>query len=279
MKGGKQPRGYTIIEVMIVLGISGVMFLIASSFVNGKQQQASFKTGVNEMAAQIQDTIESVINGRYSDVQLKCDATSPGAVKVTDATTTSQGTFAGCTYMGKLLHFYVNDPGAQNPESTYETLSIAGRRLNSADKPATSLTEAAPGVAGPLTTQESIPEGLFVKKNNDAIDITLPGAAAPSAKTYVIGFMQSLPSNDNSGGGLMTGAQTVSLYYLNNVPGPTASTAIGALVTATSLVQAKSASICLSDGTLYAQIIVGGDTTAAASQLGVGVKMLGSVPC
>lgn len=55
MKGGKSPLGYTVVEVMIVLAVSGIMFLVAANFINGKQQKTSFANGVNEMASRIQD--------------------------------------------------------------------------------------------------------------------------------------------------------------------------------------------------------------------------------
>ena len=68
MNGGKRPLGYTIIEVMIVLAVSGVMFIIAASFISGKQESTAFTEGANEFASQLQQTIAEVADGQYSDV-------------------------------------------------------------------------------------------------------------------------------------------------------------------------------------------------------------------
>ena len=50
----KQPFGYTIVEVMIVLAVSSAMFLIAANFINGKQERTAFSQGSNEMVSQLQ---------------------------------------------------------------------------------------------------------------------------------------------------------------------------------------------------------------------------------
>ena len=80
MLGGKnkQPLGYTIIEVMIVLAVSGLMFIIAATFINGKQQRATFTAGVNEMASELQNVIEQVNDGSYADVPLNCVSAGAG---------------------------------------------------------------------------------------------------------------------------------------------------------------------------------------------------------
>lgn len=250
MNGGKNrhPPGYTILEVMIVLTISGVMFLIAAQFIGGKQGASSFTAGVNDMASQVQNVLEQVTDGQYSDVPLGCTfngvTTNAGA-----PANPGQGTNAACVFLGKMLHFT-----GTIPTHTYETYSIAGGRVDSSGNPITSLTAADPAVITALTTKSVVPQSLNIR------NITINGSATQS---FAIGFFQG--QGAISGGTLQNGAQTVSLYYDSNDSAPSNGAYNGSIL---SLQQANSIDICVTDGIRYADIVLGGNSNAGnASQL------------
>src|ERR1700722_14172147 len=144
MKGGKnrQPLGYTILEVMIVLAISGAMFLIAISFISGKQEHTAFTDGVNNMVSQLQDAIQQVTNGEYSDIPLTCTAGSGSPPSFDASGNPSQGTTTSCVFVGKFFHFWPNNPGASGA-AAYEVFTLAGNRLDNGN-PAVTLSEVAP---------------------------------------------------------------------------------------------------------------------------------------
>lgn len=138
MKGGKSPlkqkaqqKGYTIVEVMIVLAVSGVMFVVAATFINGRQARTSFTSGVNEMTSRIQATIDQSTDGRFTDIKLKCDVTG-GAVDAYIASAADnskgQGTNAPCVFMGKALKLRSGTYANDTSKYKYEVLILAGKR-------------------------------------------------------------------------------------------------------------------------------------------------------
>jgi Tfp pilus assembly protein FimT len=110
MRGGINKTGYTITEVMIVLVISSGMFVLASTFIYGRASQTSFRSGVNETASKIQDTIDQVANGQFSDLPIKCQKDPSDSTKIKiDTGTNSQGTNTDCSYAGKTIAFDMLD--------------------------------------------------------------------------------------------------------------------------------------------------------------------------
>lgn len=272
MLGGKnqKPLGYTIIEVMIVLAVSGMMFLIAATFINGKQQRAAFTEGVNEMASRLQGVIEQVNNGQYSDINLNCnfDSTQPAPSKVSfPLGANAQGSNSPCVFLGKLLYF---SPDASVPNSSkYEIFSIAGGRLDASGNPITTPQAAGAHVIPGLTTTETVPQNLNI--NDVQIQPIFWGASS-----YALAFLQN-PSVDASNN-LANGAETVNMYYvwgLNAANGTPENVINGG----TFLVKATRAKICLTDGTSgtrqYAEVTLG----TTGGKLSVDVKMDGTTSC
>jgi prepilin-type N-terminal cleavage/methylation domain-containing protein len=256
MNGGKRPLGYTIIEVMIVLAVSGVMFVIAATFISGKQATTAFTAGVNEMSSQLQDLIDQVQRGKYSDIPLFCQPGTP--VTFPSGTTKQQGENEGCVFLGKVIHFNVGDVA-----DDYETASIAASRLDSNGIAATTPVTAGAAYIPDLTTQGRVPQGLEVTQIKDRNNNPL---------SLAIGFLQSQGTNNDPGDGkpvhLESGAQTASLYYVQDVrTDPFSSQPLDN----GKLLVTDSAKICLTDGTRYAQITIG----EQSNHLYVAVQMNG----
>jgi prepilin-type N-terminal cleavage/methylation domain-containing protein len=276
MKGGKnrQPLGYTIIEVMIVLAVSGFMFLIATTFINGKQAHTAFTAGVNEMASQLQDAIQQVNAGEYSDIPLTCTPGSPP--QFANSASPSQGTASGCVFVGKFFHFWTN----QGP-SAYEVFTLGGNRLVGID-PAVSLTDVDPvpvqGLGLDLTVQNTIPQSLQIHSGGTINGVRVVDASGNThSGNYGFGFIESLGSLAAGGVGATyaSGAQAINLVYDLGltIPVQNEASVIGALTTTpTPLQYARSASICLSDGGQFATISIG-DTRS--TNLSVNAHILG----
>ncbi len=245
MKGGKTPLGYTIIEVMIVLAVSGLIFLIAVNFINGKQEKTSFTAGVNETASQIQDVIEQVIDGHYSDIPLSC--TYVGGVtqpSPSAAPGNTQGRNLPCVFLGKLIYFSYDTAASVN----YEIFSLAGGRVDSSGNPITTPQAAGPVVINTpdLTVRKTTSQNLAIQK------VTVNGGITNSS---AIGFLQS-PAVDASNN-LANGTTTIGLYYFQNL-GPGNLDPIGLIRLHSSWFQpAQNVDICLTDGTQYADITLG----------------------
>lgn len=238
MKGGKTPLGYTIIEVMIVLAVSGIMFLIAANFINGKQAKTAFTQGTNETASQIQNVIEQVSNGKYSDIPLNCSF--DGTTTTVTGGAQSQGTNPTCTFLGKLLRF------SSVNKHTYKLLSLAAGRVD-ASNGNPSFTSVDPVVITDLTNSQNIAQQLDV----DGVSVTDQGGTTHN-NYYNFGFSQGLGTS--SGGSFQSGAQTLSLVYSPvNLSNPsTPDTSVNG-----NLAYAKAVTVCLTDGTRYAKILIG----------------------
>ncbi len=262
MKGGTSPLGYTIIEVLIVLAASGMMFVIAGTFINGKQAKTSFTSGVNEFASRIQDTIDQVTDGQYSDIKVNCKAVS-GGIDFPLGTPNEVGTNAECFFLGKVMHFSVS-----GNKDKYDVISVAGRRLQSDNLTPVEndLSQISPKAIPGLTINQSVPQAL------DVGNITLHGSALGTT-SYGIAFYQNVVG----GGDTSSGAQTApEVYAIHSITG-NKNTVQGeqqvSNVAQTRLVD--NVTICVTDGARSANVIIG----VGNSQHNVTVRMLGEVPC
>ncbi|MET1032944.1 MAG: type II secretion system protein, partial [Candidatus Saccharimonadales bacterium] len=144
MKGGKKARGFTVIETMIVLAVTGGLFLAIAVTLSGRQQRTQFEQGINDIRAQLQQVINDVGTGFYPSLtNFRCTAGASGPVMVTG--TTNQGENTGCIFMGKAMQFGVN---GTDPEQ-FLTYSVAGlQRTTTGDEVAT-YAQAQPRVISP----------------------------------------------------------------------------------------------------------------------------------
>lgn len=262
MKGGTRPQGYTIIEVMIVLAISGVMFLIASSFISGKEASSAFTEGTNEFASDLQSIITEVSDGQYSDVNLSCTVAQPSnQLTFTTAASGSslQGTNSECDFLGKFVHM-----SESSNSTSYETFDLAGARTDD------TLASATPVIGNgvDLTDQETTPQALKV------LDVKVTNGSGVTSLSYGIGFVQS-QANCNVDDSCVSSAQTVYMVYspgLNGAGGASMGETAAKNAITGNLRTATAADICLTDGTRYASIKLG-DSSSVASQLNVTVNV------
>jgi type II secretory pathway pseudopilin PulG len=177
MKGGKQPHGFTIVEVMIFLAISSVIFVGALDLLGGKQNQTAFSTSVSQVTSQLQSIIGNVADGFYNSSQnFKCTPSASGpSVKNVGGGNLALGTNLGCVFIGEVVQFYTNS-GAANTQD-YVVYPVVGNQYDeslSLDPPvqATNLTQAIPlalYTAGSSNVDESqttpLPYGIVVHNN------------------------------------------------------------------------------------------------------------------
>jgi type II secretory pathway pseudopilin PulG len=202
MRGGLSSRGYTIVEVMVFLSISGVMFLMAITFISGKQAKSEFRQSMNELNTQIQQVIGDVSNGFYpSNNDFSCSSAATGN-PMPGALTNQQGTNLGCVFMGKVVQFDVADASGTPDPTAYNIYSVAGRQYapNTVNTPPAKFSQAEPIlVTSPkdLTASNSVQWGSQVTAMYDG---------TPAIAIGAIGFFGSF--GQQPGGNVQSGSQT-----------------------------------------------------------------------
>jgi type II secretory pathway pseudopilin PulG len=261
MQGGqnRQPLGYTIVEVLIVLAVSSFMFVIAANFINGKQARTAFTQGSNDVASNLQSVLDQVTDGHFSDVPITCTNTG-STLTIINNPSPSQGTNQDCVFLGKLLHFYAAGGSDRND---YEVYSLAAARDSKNPVGSNTLIQN----VSQLTTQGAVSQNLFVQ-TMDVVDT----AGSHHHNAFNIGFAQGLGTADAlAPDTYKSGAQNVNLIYFSGAWGVNG-------VGSTYIQPAKSATICVTDSNRSADVFIGG-TSNNSNELSIRVKQLGAVTC
>ena len=204
------------------MAVSGLMFIVAANFINGKQGAVEFKQGMNDINTQINAVLNDVTNGFYPSTQnFTCVVNTPANPLSTprfDAGTTDQGSNAGCIFIGKVMQFRVGSDATK-----YNIFSLTARQSNTLGTPVTSFATALPiavdaTASGPsyfglgantvnLTQRNQLEYGLTLEK---ALLCTGDCSASLGMPIGMFGFFGSLGNYGvSSSADPQSGAQTV----------------------------------------------------------------------
>jgi prepilin-type N-terminal cleavage/methylation domain-containing protein len=126
------PRGFTIVEVLIVLAISGVIMAATLPFISGKQSSTQYTVGINQLQAQISSLINNISNGNIPAAGSYSCTNSSNTVKV--VTSVNGSNTGACQFIGEAIYFQ---------KYSMKVIPIIGLRLNSSGL-AQSLSDAKP---------------------------------------------------------------------------------------------------------------------------------------
>ena len=213
MKLARQQRGFTIVETLIVLAVTGLLFVMAAVAVNGEQGRAEFHQAINDVQSEIQQTIDQVAAGDYQNTgNFTCKVGMSGNLDIQNPGVggSDQGSNTGCTFLGKVLQFDVKN----NPEQ-YIVYPIAGLQKDNSGNEVSTLAAAAPTAIAP---------GTGTKSDNSSIpDASVPGALNNGLTVVsmtgggnnigAVAFISSL--GQFSQGKLLSGSQQIDLYPVN----------------------------------------------------------------
>ncbi len=266
------PRegGFTIIEVLIVLAITGALFVSAAIMISGRQNQAAFDQSIRQIQSQIQQTLNEVTTGFYSNnTNFQCTAAVAGQPPTLSAGSAAQGTNSGCIFLGKALQFKV---GTTLPEE-FVTYTITGlREGGGVGVESTSLAQARPAIVSPSVTHSGVgypdnsvtntlQNGLTTARmwyNNGASDVEI-GAVA-----FVSSLAQYSSGSIVSGSGQVNvvGVNTTALGSNRDAVVEAMNTDGGAQLINSPLNPAKGVYICFSSGGTqqYGVVKIGGDS-------------------
>ena len=240
---GRVKQGYTILETMIVIGVSAVMFITAVAAFSGSQQDVQFSQSIRDLESKIQDVINDVSVGFFNnDGSIACSEASAAGDRldlVYDASLSAQqGSNNECIFVGKAIQFAPNgDP------NSIQIYTIFCRRNAASGGVTQSLNDAEPEVIADVSNpdlnryieQYDLEWGTEISHVgiNDGGSVENYGAVA-----FVTAFARSIGNVDISNSSVRNGAvkgttltdtQTQFITTINNLNEDTTSLAAGSI--------------------------------------------------
>lgn len=209
MNSPSSERGFTIVETLIVLAVTGALFLSAVILVAGRQRQVEFSQAANDIQSVIQETISQVGTGYYANTgNFTCNGTS-GTVSVSPGSA-SQGTNTGCIFLGKAMQFAVKSTDPQQ----YRTYTLAGVQDNTGSLASAKPIAIAPGLA--TNSTPSYPDASTRGELRSGLTVKWMRYTSGAATTNIgaVAFVSGL--GQYNGTQLLSGAQQVSLVPITS---------------------------------------------------------------
>ena len=279
MKKGLGAGGYTLVEVMIVMAISGSLLLAAGAMISGQRNRTEFSQAIREIDSQIQDVINDVATGYYANTaNFNCSAAgAPSRPRLTPtASGDSQGTNRDCVFIGRVMHFGV----ANSDRERFNVYNVVGlRQALSGGEYANvqTLAQARPTAMARGSADTTTPDSTEQKKLQYGLRIR--SMTVNGQPVGAVGFLGSLVPGASNGGNLVSGAQTVNMLP---IPGTTLDATSGTTVDRINALDTASITLNPSNGVVlcfesggtneYGQITIGSNarrlTTTTVIQRG-----------
>ena len=211
-----RSSGFTVIEVMIVLAVTGLLFLSASALISGKTDQTEFDQSSRAFQQQIQGVINEVATGTYTGTAGSSNYSCSVAGKlVFGPGGNGQGTNSPCEFIGKLIEF-----GLGANQDGVDIYTLAGARQDSTGKEVSSLANAYPAIVQLGTGQDDVTStqleyGLhtYAAGGNSSMNYSTNGGATLNP-IGAFALVYSLAAYN--GGNITSGTQQVNVVPLGN---------------------------------------------------------------
>lgn len=142
-------QGYTIVETIIFLAVTGAVFTSTISIVSGQQARTEFTQAVRDVQTRIQDISNDISTGFYHNPgTLRCNA-NPGGPQILPGTN-NQGTNEGCIFLGRAMQFAPTSGSGPEKINVYNVVGlrrVAGGTAEVQDFSQAKPTAMAPGDA------------------------------------------------------------------------------------------------------------------------------------
>jgi prepilin-type N-terminal cleavage/methylation domain-containing protein len=265
-------RGFTIIEVMIVLGISSVILLTASSMFAGRRQSTEFTQAIYDVQSKLHSWSNSVSSAALPAYQqYTCAPSTPilvgGRIRpvLTSSPGASSSTNPSCIFLGRAVQ-------AIPTGSTIYSYPIFGLRtvysggLDTGATP-TTIDATNPEPAVDASNPNNAGSLLLVESYNLLGGLQVVSAKLGASENDILTLYSSLQDNNTSGNEITafttqyTGASTDPSTMLKQCIEANGCPASGSSIVNTSW------NLCLSNGSRQAQIAVRGTASGLVTTL------------
>lgn len=301
---GDRSAGFTIVETLIVLAVSGILAISAMVLVSGRQNKTQFQVAATSIKQQIEQLINETANGYYpSNNDFTCSGSS-GSVTITSAAG-AQGTNSTCIFLGKAVAFGVGATGADR--ESFIVYPLVGKRFAGATSTEVStFAQSKPLALAPSTTGVGNLSGIdystsYKTKNGLSLSYaeynerTAPTGAAPSGTVVSLGKSNYavVALADQLGqyqaqpdGTLNSATQKLDLFEMDKRAGwaafpavPASSKIVVDYINLLGIDETKvieNLNVCFNSGTTNQSALI---TISGRGQLAVTLKIYGSKDC
>ena len=192
--------GYTIVEVIIVLAVSGALFFSVAVLLSGKQAVTEASQSVRDFESNIQSVVSDVANGYYPTVS--CAAIGSGPVTVPSGSSVP-GSSGGCIFLGKILNVRAQD---------LDVISLLGRQYNTGTIDVANLQQARPVKVANASVDLSV-----IYEYKYGTEVTKIVSLSDGLEYRAIAFISELGSTSTVGA--VTGSRSTLLYGVKGTAG------------------------------------------------------------
>lgn len=178
----KSSRGYTIVESLIFLAVSGAMATAVMMLIAGQQGRAEFQSAIREFEVILQDVSNDIETGFSSASGSNCRFNG------NDAQLLPPSSGNRCVFVGKVLQF-----GVDGDDSKLAIHTVVGRQRTPAGQEATTLSSAQAQV---------LPGGVEVKALRSMRVVYVRAAGLPDLGAF--GYLTTFRDYQLGGGDLLT---------------------------------------------------------------------------
>jgi hypothetical protein len=222
-RGHHKPAtaGYTIVEVMIFLAVTSLLFVMVVVSFQGQQGKTQFTTSARDMESRVQDIINDVSTGfPGSNGSFTCSLGGGNKPRIDTATPDpdSIGTNSACIYIGKVLQLPID--GDLEGYNVYPIVGL--RQVPGSSRLSTSFADAQPIAIAPpsspdvdLTEEERLPVGIQIVRITSATSLG-------TQEVDGIGFFSTLGTYAGASDTIRPGALSVYMLPIagNGAAGP-----------------------------------------------------------
>lgn len=218
--GDHAAGGFTIVETLIVLAVSGLLLISGLLLVNGRQNRTEFQVAINDLQLQFEQIINQTQSGFYpNNGNIQCTQGNPPRIRTANS---AQGTNGQCIFVGNVLRF-----GAGGPTGSFTLFPLAANRLNAAGQPVSTLAEARPVPIAPgVQYNQNAPDSSKVYRPEYGLQLysmaaewnNTWGQPLPAKNTFLVALLPNLTSLTATGT-LDSGSQQFGLYGFPGIAG------------------------------------------------------------
>lgn len=179
--------GYTLIEVMIFLAISGVLFVSAVALIQGQQGRTQFSQSIRDIDSKITQYVTEVSATYFPSTEKYSCSIDAGRPKLTTPPTGTKalGSNEDCIVLGKALQFHTS---SGNTDDTLAIYTILGLRA---------FDELVPGTPTPSVPN---PPDVIKKVPVYSLNLANPTPATSLNEIYTLPFGTKITSAKNNSG-------------------------------------------------------------------------------